>query len=238
MAEVSRTGGVDARAAYLDLCDPGLTAVAEQGRDGGWTRAVVVPLLFTQAFHARVDVPEAVSAAADETGLTLVVADILGTQDDLVAVLADVLRDRAVPEDTPVLLFAVGSSDPDANAAVHDLAARVGTTRSGAVRAAFATAEPRPDPVLAELGIPQPSPAELSPAELKPADFDGSARPDPPLAILPLFVSPGRLLDLWAARAEQAGWLIADPLETRLAPVVLDRFRRALALDADSRPIT
>lgn len=224
MAAVSRTGGIAARAAYLDLCDPDLTQVAQHCRAAGWSRAVVVPLLFTQAFHATVDVPDAVRAATEETGLEMVVADIIGTGDDMVAILAEVLRDRAVSDDSSVLVFSVGSSDPAANAAVHDLAERLAATRRGVVRAAFATTEPRADNVLAELTAQD----NLSQTQV---------RGDHTLAILPLFVSPGLLLDALAQRAAQQGWLMADPLETRLAPVVWKRFRQALGLDPAPLPI-
>ena len=68
--------GVPARAAYLDLIDPDLEAVATGLATEGFGRAIVVPLLFTSAFHATVDVPATVDAAARASGLHLLVAEI------------------------------------------------------------------------------------------------------------------------------------------------------------------
>ncbi len=65
LAATSLLVGVETRAAYLDLTDPDLGAVAADLAATGVRRAVVVPLLFTDAFHARIDVPEAVGQAAD-----------------------------------------------------------------------------------------------------------------------------------------------------------------------------
>ena len=99
----------------------------------GHRRAVVVPLLFTVAFHATVDVPDAVTEAARTHGVELVVSDILGTGDDIAAVLRGALDGAGVSGDDDAVLFAVGSSRPEANEAVADLAARLSDARRGAV---------------------------------------------------------------------------------------------------------
>ena len=59
---VAGTGSLVAKPAFLDLADPDLSTVARTLVESGHRRAVVVPLLFTVAFHATVDVPEAVQA--------------------------------------------------------------------------------------------------------------------------------------------------------------------------------
>ena len=110
-----------------------------------------MPLLFTDAFHARIDVPEAVAQAADGSGIELVLAPILGTGDDVVAVVADRLSAAGTTAAEPILLYAVGSSRPDANAAVAGLADRLAVRRGTPVRAGFGTTEPRAADVLAEL---------------------------------------------------------------------------------------
>ena len=120
------------RAAYLDLTDPDLAALAAELAAAGVRRAVVVPLLFTDAFHARIDVPDAVTQAADSSGVELVLGPILGTGDDVVDVVAARLAAAGTPSGAPVLLYAVGSSRPEANAAVAGLADRLAVRRGTA----------------------------------------------------------------------------------------------------------
>ena len=166
----------------------------------------MVPLLFTSAFHATVDVPHSVTEAAEASGLVLRIAPILGTGDDMLGVVADSMRLAQVPTEAAVLLFSVGSSNAAANEAVHDLAARLAAIRPGPVRAGFGTAEPRGSRVADELAAA------------------GSA-----VAVVPLFVSPGLLLDPMVALAGRRGWVVAPPLGRLVAPLVLARYRAALA---------
>ena len=206
LAASSPLAGVRTRAAYLDLTDPDLEAVAADLAATGVRRAVVVPLLFTDAFHARIDVPEAVAQAADSSGIELVLAPILGTGDDVVAVVADRLSAAGTTADEPVLVYAVGSSRPDANAAVVDLADRLTVRRGTPVRVGFGTTEPRAADVLGEL--------------MAGSEVTGT--------VVPLFVAPGLLLDAIAPTIAAAGWRLADPLGTLLAPVVSERYHAAL----------
>lgn len=201
MRAVGQLTGGPSRVAFLDLAQPDLEAVAAELAAEGHRMAVVVPLLFTVAFHATVDVPEAVSAAAESSGMELVVADILGSGDDVVEVLTRVLADAGVGEHSSLLLFAVGSSNPAANAAVVDLATRLGVRHGTAARAAFGTCAPRLDAVRPEL-----------------AD---------PVAIVPLFLAEGLLLDPMRARATDEGWLMSAPLGEHAASIVKNRYDRA-----------
>ena len=207
-----------ARYAFLDLAAPDLDAVAAELAAAGHRRAVVVPLLFTVAFHATVDVPQTVRAAADSAGIELEVAEILGTGDDVAALLLGALADAGVSPEVSVLLYAVGSSNSAANMAVFELAARLersrsfsgvpggrppgGSKRFAPTRAAFATCAPRPAEVLDQL-------------------------PEP-VAILPLFLADGLLLDPARTLAASRGWTLVEPLGERAAPIVLDRYRSAL----------
>ena len=191
-----------ARHAFLDLAAPDLDTVVAELAAAGHHRAVVVPLLFTVAFHATVDVPQAVHAAAQSAGIELEVADILGTGDDIAALLLAALADARVSPEASVLLYAVGSSNPAANLAVVELAARLERRRSARVRAAFATCAPRPAEVLEQL----PEPA----------------------AILPLFLADGLLLDPARTLAASRDWTLVEPLGERAAPIVLERYRSAL----------
>ena len=208
LATASRLAGVETRAAYLDLTDPDLEAVSADLAAAGVPRAVVVPLLFTDAFHARIDVPEAVAQAADSSGIELVLAPILGTGDDVVAVVAERLAAAGTTDDEPILLYAVGSSRPDANAAVAGLADRLAVRRGTPVRVGFGTTEPRAADVLAEL----------------------TATTEGPGTVVPLFVAPGLLLDAIAPTIAAVGWRLADPLGTLLAPVVSQRYHAALGV--------
>lgn len=208
MSATAELAGVPARAAYLDLTEPDLDSVAAELAAAGIERAVVVPLLFTSAFHATVDVPAAVERAADGSGLRLVSAGILGTGDDVAEVVLDALTDAEVPVDSPVLVYAVGSSDATANTAVEAFALRLAGTRGAPVRAAFGTTDPRPAAV-----------------------FDDLAE-DGPVAIAPLFVSPGLLLDPLVHLARDRGWTITAPLGRRLASVVAARYAATIRADA------
>ena len=195
--------GAPARAAFLDLTEPDLETVASGLAAEGYERAVVVPLLFTAAFHATIDVPQTVRAAADASRVDLIVADIIGTGDDVVQLLQASAADSDIPNNASLLLFAVGSSREAANAAVHDLAARLESVRSAPVLAAFGTSEPRPGAVIDQLPEPR--------------------------AIVPLFLSPGLLLGPLADLAAERGWPIADPIGVRAAAVIADRYARAVS---------
>lgn len=185
-----------AYAAYLDLNEPDLTTVAEQLRSTGQTRAVVVPLLFTPAFHARTDAPATVAAARAATGVDLELADILGTPDVLIPILLQAAADAQIPDSGDLLLASVGSSRPEANAAVAELADRLSAVRGTPVRAAFATCEPRVADLVGEPGV---------------------------AGVIALFVGHGLLLDTIRTAAAEHGVPVSEPLEDRLAPLVLTR---------------
>ncbi len=207
MASTSAILGVPARSAYLDLTDPDLETVAAELSEAGVERAVVVPLLFTYAFHARVDVPDAVAKVAASSSVDLTTADILGTGDDVADALLAAAIDCGVTDELPALLYAVGSSDPDANTAVHELAEHLTARRSAVVRAAFGTTDPGAEAVL----------AELTGAEVDRA------------GILPLFVSPGLLLDPLVRLAHDRGYPMTPPLGRRLASIVAARYAAVAA---------
>ncbi|HEY5980211.1 MAG TPA: sirohydrochlorin chelatase [Microlunatus sp.] len=206
LGATSDLSGVPTRTAFLDLTRPDLESVTADLAVAGERRAVVVPLLFTDAFHARIDVPAAVRQAAESSGVELVLAPILGTGDDVAAVIVDRLSAAGTAATEPILLYAVGSSRPEANAAVADLADRLAARRGTPVRVGFGTTEPRAADVLADLT----------------RTGDGRAG-----TVVPLFVAPGLLLDAIAPAVGEAGWRLADPLGTLLAPLVSARFRSA-----------
>ena len=49
--------------AFLDLSKPSFDTVVDRLVKAGHDEIVVVPLLLTEAYHAKVDVPEAIAAA-------------------------------------------------------------------------------------------------------------------------------------------------------------------------------
>lgn len=201
IAAVAEQAKVTAMPAYLDLAEPDLSAAALQLANAGHTMAVVVPLLFTEAFHATVDVPETVRDVVQALPLELVVADILGTGDDVADLLRQSMGEAGIGNDSSVLLFGVGSSRPAANEAVVDLAARLAQGRRSPVRACFGTCPPRVTDVLE--GLPEP------------------------IAIVPLFLAEGLLLSPMRALAAERGWRIAEPLGERAAGVVRQRYDSA-----------
>jgi sirohydrochlorin cobaltochelatase len=203
MAAVAEQAQIPAVPAYLDFAQPDLTAAAYQLADAGHTTAVVVPLLFTEAYHATIDVPERVQDVAESLPLELVVADILGTGEDVAQLLRQSLDDAGIDDHSSVLLFAVGSSNPEANQAVFDLADRLAQSRRSPVRGCFGTCAPGVIDVL-----------------------DGLAEP---VAVLPLFLAEGLLLAPIRALASQHGWRMAAPLGERAADLVRQRYQRAWA---------
>lgn len=99
--------GVEWADAHLEFDTPTLAQAAAALRS---PRAVVVPLLFTRAFHARVDVPRHFDEARAHCDLAL--AEPLGTGADIADVLHQRLRIDA-PSAPHVTLYPVGTSDAD-----------------------------------------------------------------------------------------------------------------------------
>ena len=198
MAAVAEQARIPAVPAYLDLAQPDLSTAAQQFADAGHATAIVVPLLFTEAYHATIDVPETVRDVAESLPLKLVVADILGTGEDVAQMLRQSLAEAGIDDRSSVVLFAVGSSKPEANAAVFDLAQRLAVGRRSPVQAAFGTCAPGVADVL-----------------------DGLREP---VAILPLFLAEGLLLSPVRALAAQHGWRIAAPLGEHAAGLVRQRY--------------
>lgn len=99
--------GVEGVAAHLEFDAPTL---AEAAASVIAERAIVVPLLFTRAFHARVDVPRHLAEAREHLDCTL--AEPLGTGPDIAGVLEERLRIDA-PSASHVTLYPVGTSDAD-----------------------------------------------------------------------------------------------------------------------------
>ncbi|WP_408931864.1 sirohydrochlorin chelatase [Corynebacterium sp. YSMAA1_1_D6] len=188
--------GVPAAAAHLEFSSPALGAAARNLAAQGVREAVVVPLLFTEGYHQRVDVPAALDSAAAESGLTLHRARGLGTGEDM----AQLLAQRVPAGAQKVVVYSVGSSDARANAVVAQLARRVGELTGCAAEVSFAT---------------QPAPATAA----------GAARE----VVVPLFVSPGLLLDRLIKPSDNdhasPHRTVLLPLGEALAGIVARRFK-------------
>lgn len=213
-AETGRMLRVDAVEAHLELADPSLDDVVGQLAAQGVTRAALVPLLFTDAFHNKIDVPEAVRDAQARHGVRLLVGQHLGAGADIAGVLCDALP-RTLPVGAHVVLYAVGSSDAAANTSVENLASEVSQGSGHTVEVAYATSGP---------GVGFGGAAVIE-----------AARGHRDVHILPLFVTEGLLLDRVLdqvnkiSAATGARITHSDPLTTSLAPLVAARYRAALS---------
>ena len=173
--------GLLAAPAFLDLSEPDLTtAVMRMRAATSVDDAIVLPLLFTEAFHAKVDAPTAVREAQQATGVSLHLGDILGMGEDVLQALDDSACRAHISAHEAILLLAVGSSRDEANLAVHDLAERWSERRVGPVWAGFATTgEPQATVVL-----------QRAVAQRR------------RIGVVPLFLAPGLLLDAIAAQGQ------------------------------------
>lgn len=195
--------GVPAMAAHLEFNEPTLEAVAQEMVQRGERDAVVVPLLFTEGYHQRVDVPAAINGASASSGLPLRRARGLGTGEDMAQLLA-----AQVPAGADkVVVYSVGSSDEQANAAVADLARRVGELTGREAEAAYATRD-----------------AHASRSENRNRGASSHSE-----VVVPLFVSPGLLLDRLAPHSDNPSTpqhrKVLPPLGEALADIVSQRFQ-------------
>jgi sirohydrochlorin ferrochelatase len=193
---------VDVRVAFCEQNFPNLRDVLTAvGRD-----AVVVPLLLADAYHARVDIPAMIA------NTTVRQADVLGEDDRLVAVLRQRLTHAGVSQldpDVGVIVTAVGSSRPQANARTALVADYLIQHTRWRATTAFATG---PHPTLAEA-------TEVLRTR-------GAKR----LVVAPWFLAHGRITDRVAEFAEAHQMTMAAPLcpHRLVAETVLDRFDQAL----------
>ncbi|GAB2497954.1 Sirohydrochlorin ferrochelatase [Corynebacterium atrinae] len=201
--------------AHLDFTEPTLPDVALQLAAAGHREAVVVPLLFTDAFHARHDVPAVVSVAAEVSGLALHVAPGLGTGEEVAGVLSQRVALDA-PTGAHVVLYPVGTTDPAAHGRLVELGARVAELSGHSVCV-----------------VPATGPAGSGGAGVIEAAMGRRA-----VHVLPLFVTDGLLLDRLReqlpriAAATGARFTSSPPLSIDLAAVVAARYQAALPLPA------
>lgn len=197
--------------AFLDHARPTLDAAVARLAKSGVEEIVVVPLLLNDAYHAKVDVPEAVKAvAAAHPGLRIRASRILGLESVYLEVLdrrmREALKEARVRELDALVLAAAGSSDHLANQAVARLARIWGTRHKLPCTAAFASAAP-------------PTTGEA----VRAFRAEGKRH----VAVAQLFLAPGKLPDRAAELALEAGAVaVAEPLgvDPEVARVVIARY--------------
>ncbi|NRQ30507.1 sirohydrochlorin chelatase [Nonomuraea sp. NN258] len=199
--------GLDVRVAYLDHSAPTLGQALH-----GLDTAVVLPLLLTEAYHSRVDLPAALNEArARDPRLRVRYGATLGPHPLLVSALETRLAEAGVPigdPETAVVLVSAGSSDARANAVIGELARGWARERGWwAVRAAYASA------------------AEPTPAQAVAALRRAGA---PRVAVAPYLLAPGFFADKVAR--ECGADVVADVLgpAPELAEVLLERYAEAV----------
>ncbi|MEW2588439.1 CbiX/SirB N-terminal domain-containing protein [Streptomyces virginiae] len=211
--------GLRVETAFLDFNAPRVEQVLSALHAEGVRDVVALPLLLTRAFHAKADIPAALSEALTRLpGLSVAVADVLGPSPLLVDALERRLSEAGLtPADratTAVVLASAGSTDPEAIAVIAEIAREWRHTGWCAVRPAFASAAlPRTEDAVRALRA------------------EGFAR----VAVAPYVIAPGRLPDRIAAGAEAAGAdVVADVLGAapELALLLLRRYDAAAAAPA------
>lgn len=197
--------------AFLDLSKPTFHTVVDRLVRAGHDEIVVVPLLLSEAYHAKVDVPAAVAEAnARHEGLEIRASAVLGLEPAFLQVLDErlrtALRAARVRELDALVLAAAGSSDALANQAVARLARVWGARHKLPVTAAFASTAP-------------PATGEAV------RSFRAEGRRH--VAVASLFLAPGQLVDRAAELALEAGAVaVSDPLgaHPEVARAVLARY--------------
>jgi sirohydrochlorin ferrochelatase len=197
--------------AFLELSKPDFHSVVDRLVRKGHEEIVVVPLLLTEAYHATVDVPNAVAEASDRhSGLKIRASAILGLEACFLEILdlrlREALRVARVRELDALVLAAAGSTNHLANQSVARLARQWGTRHRLPVTAAFASATP-------------PATGEAVRA------FRAEGRRH--VAVASLFLAPGFLPDRAKELALEAGAVaVAEPLgvHPELARAVLARY--------------
>ena len=211
--------GVPAMAAHLEFNEPTLEAATQELAQRGVRDAVVVPLLFTEGYHQRVDVPAAIVSASASSGLVLRRARGLGTGEDMAQLLA-----AQVPAGSDkVVVYSVGSSDEQANDAVAYLARRVGELTGCDAEVAYATRDAR------DARAAHARAAHASRGDNRNREAGRIASSSHSEVVVPLFVSPGLLLDRLASHSDNPSnpqhRKVLPPLGESLADIVSRRFQ-------------
>ena len=197
--------------AFLDLAKPSLQTVVDRLVKAGFEEIVVVPLLLTEAYHAKVDVPAALAEAMERhPGLRIRGTSVLGLETSFLEVLdlrmREALKSARVRELDALVLAAAGSSDALANQSVARLARVWASRHKLPVTAAYASAAP-------------PATGEAVRA------FRAQGKRH--IAVASFFLAPGLLPDRAAELAIEAGAVaVSEPLgaHPEVARTILARY--------------
>jgi sirohydrochlorin ferrochelatase len=208
--------GVDVRAAYLDHAGPRPGAVLADLQAAGYPQATVVPLLLTEAFHGRVDIPEVVRAAQhDGLRIPVTTTQVLGPPvgcDTVEPLLTGGLLRRLAEVATDcdaVVLAAAGTRSAPARATVELVAEALGRELAVPCAVGYASAAP-----------------PTAGAAVESLTAAGARR----VAVAGYFLAPGLLYDTASTSALRAGALaVAAPLGglPEVARLVLQLIDRA-----------
>ncbi|MGE5290273.1 MAG: sirohydrochlorin chelatase [Micromonosporaceae bacterium] len=201
--------------AYLDHAPPSPPQVLSALHGGGACSVVALPLLLTDAYHSKADIPAVLrGAGAALPGLRISYGDTLGPHRLLITAMERRLAEAGVPtgdHGTAIVLAAAGSTDPGASAVIYRLARDWQALRGWRVVPAFASAA-------------SPTPAQAV-ASLR---GDGAAR----VAVATYLLAPGLFADKVRDTSLAAGAsAVTDVLGAapELAELVLRRYAAASA---------
>jgi sirohydrochlorin ferrochelatase len=197
--------------AFLELSKPCFGTAVDKLVRAGYDEIVVVPLLLSEAYHAKVDVPDVIAeATARHENLRIRATRVLGLESVFLEVLdrrlRTALKDARVRELDALVLAAAGSSDALANQAVARLARLWGSRHNLPTVAAYASAAP-------------PATGEAV------RQFRAEGRRH--IAVGSLFLAPGFLPDRAAELALEAGAVaVSEPLgaDPEVARTILARY--------------
>ncbi|GAB2866053.1 sirohydrochlorin chelatase [Actinocorallia aurea] len=216
LLDLVRAHGVNVRASYLDHAPPSPVHVLE-----GVHSAVVLPLLLTEAYHSKIDIPGVLETARERNRrLSVRVTGTLGPHPLMFGALERRLAEVGVTPspDTAVVLVAAGSSDPSANAVIASMAAQWRRRGWYDVRPAYASATtPTPSDAIGAL-------------------YEAGA---PRVAVASYFLAPGYFADKVRTAAEEAGATAVSPVlgaAPEVAEIIVQRYRAALTRPAAFGP--
>ncbi len=118
--------GLKIATAYLGHAAPSPTQALSALHGAGARQIIALPLLLTDAYHSKTDIPTVLRAAqATVPGLQILYASPLGPHPLLITAMERRLAEAGIHSGDPhtaVVLAAAGSSDPAASAAIAQLA--------------------------------------------------------------------------------------------------------------------
>lgn len=121
--------GLSASLAHLGHTTPDVPSALEGLVAQGFSAIVVVPLLLTAAYHARADLPSILSEfRSRHPDVAVSQTDVLGPHPLLFQLVRTRLTQAGADSTTSVVLGAIGTSDPSANAELADVAGTLGAS--------------------------------------------------------------------------------------------------------------